>query len=242
MTSNELESRVIAIAGAAGGLGPVVARRLAIAGATLALTDVHQSRLDSLASDLALPEERVDARAVDLLAEDGARGWAAALADRFGRIDCLLHLVGGWRGGQPLSEAPLSDYEVLHDLLVRTVIHSTRAFHDALRDSPHGRFVLVSSAQAQNPDATNAAYAATKAAAESWTLALADSFRAAESAATANVIVVNAIVTEQMRAEDPGKPFRTFTSTAEIADALAFVCSDAAAKMNGKRLALHPLR
>ena len=48
-------------------------------------------------------------------------------------------------------------------------------FHDHLAASEHGRFVLVSSSQAQKPDGTNAAYAATKAAAESWTLALADS-------------------------------------------------------------------
>ena len=123
---------------------------------------------------------------------------------------------------------------------MRTVIHTTRAFHDALAASEHGRFVLVSSSQAQGPGGTNAAYGATKAAAESWTLALADSFREAGSAATANIVVVNAIVTPRMRAESPEKPFKTFTSAEEIAAALEFVCSDAAAKMNGKRLPLYP--
>ena len=43
-----------------------------------------------------------------------------------------------------------------------------------------------------------------------------------------------------MRAESPEKPFRTFTSAEDIADAIAFICSDAASKMNGKRLPLHP--
>ena len=163
-----------------------------------------------------------------------------ALGQRFERVDGLLHLVGGWRGGEPLASAPLADYEWLHDLLVRTLQHATRAFYGMLSESPHGRFVLVSSSQAQNPSGTNAAYAAAKAAAESWTLALADSLRSDESAATANVLVVNAILTPQMRAESPEKPFRTFTSAEDIADAIAFICSDAAAKMNGKRLPLHP--
>jgi NAD(P)-dependent dehydrogenase (short-subunit alcohol dehydrogenase family) len=238
----ELEGRVIAIAGAAGGLGPVVARTLADQGATLALTDINGERLDALLEQLAVPEERIDARVSDLLTEDGARDWAAALEQRFGRTDALLHLVGGWRGGRPIAEAPISDYDWLHDLLVRTVQNATRAFYEALRESPHGRFVLVSSAQAQRPDGTNAAYAATKAAAETWTLALADSFRSEESVATANVIVVNAILTPRMREESPEKEFKTFTSAEEIAGALAFLCSDAAAKMNGKRLSLHPLR
>jgi NAD(P)-dependent dehydrogenase (short-subunit alcohol dehydrogenase family) len=235
-----LEGRVIAIAGAAGGLGPVVAARLAAAGATLALTDRDQDRLDALASELALPEDRIDDRVVDLLDESATRDWCAALVDRFGHVDGLLHLVGGWKGGDPLATTPLEDYEWLHDLLVRTVIHTTRAFYDQLAASEHGRFVLVSSSQAQAPGGTNASYGATKAAAESWTLALADSFRAADSAATANILVINAILTPQMRADSPEKPYRTFTSAEDIAEGIHFLCSDGAGKMNGKRLPLFP--
>jgi NAD(P)-dependent dehydrogenase (short-subunit alcohol dehydrogenase family) len=236
----DLGGRVIAVAGAAGGLGPTVAGRLADAGATLALTDVHQDRLDELTAELGLPAERLWASVVDLLSDDGARDWCAALRERFGHVDGLLHLVGGWRGGDPLADASLADYEWLHDLLVRTVQHTTRAFFDPLAASEHGRFVLVSSSQAQAPTATNASYAAAKAAAEAWTLALADAFREAESAATANVLVVNAILTPRMRAENPDKPYRTFTAAEDIASAIAFLCSDEAQKMNGKRLALHP--
>ena len=235
---SELNGRVIAIAGASGGLGPTVAKRLAVGGASIAGVDRSQEHLDALRAELDLPDDRFDGRVVDLLDEQAAREWAASLGDRFGGVDALLHLVGGWRGGEPLAEAPLSDYEWLHDLLVRTVQHTTRAFHDALAASAHGRFVLVSSSQAQTPEGTNAAYAAAKAAAESWTLALADSFK--DTSATANIIVVNAILTPRMREEEPEKPFRSFTSAEQIAEAIAFVCSDAAAKMNGKRLSLHP--
>jgi NAD(P)-dependent dehydrogenase (short-subunit alcohol dehydrogenase family) len=236
---SNLDGRVIAIAGAAGGLGPSVAHRLAAAGASLALTDVASDRLDSLMADLTLPPERAHAEVVDLLDEQAPRDWAAAIAERLGRIDGLLHLVGGWRGGEPIATTPLADYEWLHDLLVRTVQHTTRAFHDYLVASEHGRFVLVSSSQAQQPDGTNASYAAAKAAAEAWTLALASSFAAAGSAATANIVVVNAILTPRMREENPGKEYPTFTPAEHIAEALAFLCSDEGSRMNGKRLALH---
>jgi NAD(P)-dependent dehydrogenase (short-subunit alcohol dehydrogenase family) len=234
----DLEGRVVAIAGAAGGLGPSVVKRLAEAGATIAATDISQERLDQLGADLVLSDQRFDGRVVDLLDEEASRDWAADLSERFGGVDCLLHLVGGWRGGQALAEAPLADYEWLHDLLVRTVQHTTRAFYHSLAASEHGRFVLVSSSQAQRPDGTNAAYAAAKAAAESWALALADSFEG--TAATANILVVNAILTPRMREENPDKEYRTFTPAEQIAEAIAFVCSGAAAKMNGKRLSLHP--
>ncbi len=234
---NQLDGKIVAIAGAAGGLGPTVATRLAAEGATLALTDVDQGRLDELAAELELPADRIDARVVDLLSDDAAQEWATALTERFGRVDALLHLVGGWKGGEPLETAPLEDYEWLHDLLMRTLQHATRAFHAAIAHEG-GRFVLISSTQAQAPSATNAAYGAAKAAAESWTLALADSL--AESGATANIVVVNAILTPRMREQNPDKAFQTFTSVEDIAEAVAYLLSDAAAKMNGARLALHP--
>jgi NAD(P)-dependent dehydrogenase (short-subunit alcohol dehydrogenase family) len=232
----DLQDRVIAIAGVGGGLGPVVARRLADVGATVAGTDRSEETLAALATELGLPSERWDGRAVDLLDEGATRDWCEALVERFGRVDGLLHLVGGWRGGEPLHEAPLEDWDLLHDLLIRTVQHTTRAFHGQLAASAHGRFVLVSAKQAQSPTNTNAAYASAKAAAEAWTLALADGFD--PGGATANIIVVDAILTPRMREESPGKDFPTFTPAEDVAAAIAFLCSDGARKMNGQRFAL----
>jgi NAD(P)-dependent dehydrogenase (short-subunit alcohol dehydrogenase family) len=238
VNSDSLADRVIAIAGVGGGLGPLVAARLAAAGATVAGIDRDAELLEALPVDLGIPAEHWDGRAVDLLDEEAVRGWCAGLVERFGRVDGLIHLVGGWRGGEPLHEAPLADWELLHDLLVRTVQHTTRAFHDQLAASEHGRFVLVSAKQAQAPSNTNAAYAAAKAAAEAWTLAFADGFE--PGGATANIVVIDALLTPRMREENPGKDFPTFTPAEQVAEAIAFLCSDAAAKMNGQRLPLFP--
>jgi NAD(P)-dependent dehydrogenase (short-subunit alcohol dehydrogenase family) len=235
---SDLDGRVIAIAGAGGGLGPVVAKRLADAGANLALADRSQENADSVARDLDLPDDRVDPQAVDLLDEAEANDWAAAVQRKFGRVDGLLHLVGGYRGGDPIHAFDLADYEFLHGLLVKTLQLTTRAFHSALTASEHGRFVLVSAAAAQDPEDTNAAYASAKAAAEAWTLALADSF--AGTRATANIIVVNAIETPRIREENPDEDRPTFTPAEDLADAIVFLCSDSAARMNGQRLSLHP--
>ncbi|HEX6665207.1 MAG TPA: SDR family NAD(P)-dependent oxidoreductase [Solirubrobacterales bacterium] len=234
--SADLQDRVIAVAGAGGGLGPLVVGELAAAGATVAGTDRSQETLDAMPATAGIAAERWDGRAVDLLDEDAARGWCAALVERFGRVDGLVHLVGGWRGGKALHEAPLADWELLHDLLIRTVQHTTRAFHDQLAASEHGRFVLVSAKQAQAPSNTNAAYAAAKAAAEAWTLAFADGFE--PGGATANIVVIDALLTPRMREENPGGDFATFTPAEHVAEAIAFLCSDAAAEMNGQRMPL----
>jgi NAD(P)-dependent dehydrogenase (short-subunit alcohol dehydrogenase family) len=235
---SRLDGRVVALAGATGGLGPAVARRLADEGATLALTDRDQGALDALAGELGLPEERLDARTVDLLDAGATSAWAAALAERFGGVHGVAHLVGGWRGGKPIGEAPLEDWTLLHDLLVRTLQHTSRAFLPALKAAgERGRFALVSAKAAAEPTSTNAAYAAAKAAAEAWTLALAHELD--ETRGTANIVVVNAIVTPRMRAENPDKEYRTFTAAEDIAEAIAFLFGDSAAKMNRQRVKLH---
>jgi NAD(P)-dependent dehydrogenase (short-subunit alcohol dehydrogenase family) len=230
-----LDGRVIAIAGVGGGLGPDVARRLGEAGAIVAGADRGQEGADAVGAELGLGE-RWDGRGVDLTDEDAVAAWRDGLVERFGHVDGLIHLVGGWRGGQPLHEEPLADWDLLHQLLIRTVQLTTRAFHEQLAASAHGRFVLVSAKQAQRPSNGNAAYAAAKAAAEAWTLAYADGF--GHGGATANIIVVDAILTPRMREENPGKEFPTFTPVEHIADAVAWLCSDGAAEMNGTRLPL----
>jgi NAD(P)-dependent dehydrogenase (short-subunit alcohol dehydrogenase family) len=171
---------------------------------------------------------------VDLLTAEGAQRWADDLQD----VDALLHLVGGWRGGDAIEDMDLADLDLLEGLLLHTLVHTTRAFAPLLkRAGARGRFATVSSSVVAKPTAGNAAYAATKAAAEAWTLTLAAEL--AETGGTANVAVVNAIVTPQMRAENPDKAYKTFTDTEEIAAGLVYLCSDASRKMNGQRLHLH---
>jgi NAD(P)-dependent dehydrogenase (short-subunit alcohol dehydrogenase family) len=225
----ELEGRVIAIAGAAGNLGPTVVERLARAGAVLALGGRDRESLQALGVE-------ADTTAVDLLDAHDARSWADGVAERNGRVDGLVHLVGGWRGGKPIEEAPLEDWDFLQALLVRTLQHATQAFAPHLLASGRGRFVDVSSHQAQTPTNTNAVYAAAKAAAEAWTLALAHRFRG--TGATANLVVVGAILTPEMLEQEPDKDYSTFTPAEEIAEAIAYLCSDAAGSMNGQRLTL----
>ena len=214
---------VVAVAGAGGGLGPQVVRALVEGGHDVCGCDRRPLDLG------------IDTIAVDLLA-DGAEEWAAHVRERFGGCDALLHLVGGWKGG-PFEDFPLEDADFLHDLLVRTVIRTSRAFMPMLKASGRGRFLLVSSPQADRPSADNAAYGAYKAAAEAWTLAVADELSG--HGGTANIVRVNAILTPQMREENPDKAYATFTRAEDLAEALAWLLSPAAARMQGQRLALH---
>jgi NAD(P)-dependent dehydrogenase (short-subunit alcohol dehydrogenase family) len=227
--SQPLSGRLIAVTGAGGSLGPVLVPVLAARGARLALAGRSLDGLRDLAGD-------ADVEAVDLLDETATRTWAERLRAAHGAVDGVVHLVGGWRGGTAIEDAPVEDWAAMEAQLVRTTQVVTRAFLAPLLASGRGRFVIVSSGQAQAPTHTNAAYAAAKAAAETWTLALADRLRG--SGSTANIVVVGAIVTPAMRRESPGKDYASFTPAEEIAEAICYLAGDAAAAMNGQRVTL----
>lgn len=229
-----LDGAVVAIAGAGGGAGPAVARRLAKAGATVSVADAEKAKAQRVADDVVAAGGRAEAVVSDLGDFHAVRSWADALTARHGRVDGLVHLVGGWRGGTPLATADLADWDALEPPLVRTVQRTSKAFHDALVAAPAGRFVLVSSREASAPGQTNAAYAAAKAAAETWTLALADAFH--KSTAAASIVVVKALLTPEMRERNPEAAFDGFTPVSELAETIAAVFDEPADAVNGVRL------
>ncbi|MEV4922723.1 SDR family NAD(P)-dependent oxidoreductase [Streptomyces roseoverticillatus] len=241
-----LDGAVVAVAGAAGPAGRATLLRLAEAGATVVAADADAARLAEAvdAARYAHGGATVTGDTVDLLDLEATRSWVDRTEKEFGRIDGLVHLVGGWRGSATFAETDLADWELLEKLLVRTVQHTSLAFEPALQRSGNGRFVLISAAGASKPTAGNAAYSASKAAAEAWTLALADSFRKAggEGAppAAATILIVKALVHDAMRAERPNAKFAGFTDVTDLAEAIVGVWEKPAQEVNGTRLWLTP--
>ncbi|MEU0369225.1 SDR family NAD(P)-dependent oxidoreductase [Streptomyces sp. NPDC006283] len=244
--SGALDGAVVAVAGAAGPAGRAALLRLAEAGAIVVASDADPQRLAEAvdAARYAHGGATVTGDTVDLLDLDAARDWADKTEKEFGRIDGLVHLVGGWRGSATFAETNPADWELLEKLLIRTVQNTSLAFHEGLQRSDKGRYVLISAAGASNPTAGNAAYAAAKAAAEAWTLALADAFRKAGGeqglTSAAAILVVKALVHDAMRAERPNAKFAGFTDVAELAEAIAGVWDRPAQEVNGQRLWLTP--
>ncbi|MEU9761524.1 SDR family NAD(P)-dependent oxidoreductase [Streptomyces sp. NPDC047985] len=244
--SGALEGAVVAVAGAAGPAGRATLLRLAEAGATVVASDADAARLAEAvdAARYAHGGATVTGDTVDLLDLAATRDWADKTEKEFGRIDGLVHLVGGWRGSAGFAETDLADWNLLEKLLIRTVQHTSLAFHAGLQRSDRGRYLLISAAGASKPTAGNAAYAASKAAAEAWTLALADEFRKAGGEegprSAAAILVVKALVHDAMRAERPNAKFAGFTDVKDLADAIVGVWDRPAPEVNGKRLWLTP--
>lgn len=223
----DLSDAVVVVTGAAGDLGRPTVAALVARGATVVAVGRDRARLEALVAEHG---SRLAPAVVDLTDAAATARWATDLHARFGRVDGLLHLVGGWRGGKGIVEADPADWDALEAALVRTLQYATRALHDPIKASPFGRVAIVSSTGLEHPRATNAAYLSAKAAAEVWMLALADSFDG--SAAAAAVGRVLALVTQEQQAAKPAG-YRTFTPVAQVAQWLAELFDRPADEVNG---------
>jgi NAD(P)-dependent dehydrogenase (short-subunit alcohol dehydrogenase family) len=231
-----LKDRVVAISGASGGLGPTVARLFYDAGASLAVAGRNVESLDGMLDTLRVPAARRLSTAVDLTDAAAARGWAEKVVGTFGRLDVVLHLVGGYRGGAAFGDIAPADWDFLHEMLIRTTLNVARAFVAPLKAGGWGRFIGVTSPKALAPSAKSALYAAAKAGSDALVLALADELKG--TGATANLVVVDAIDTPAARGREPKKPYGKSTPAEEIAAAMLYLCSDEAGTINGTRLPL----
>lgn len=231
MSNNDLAGRTLLLTGATGSLGPVVAAKAIERGAAVLLCDISADRLSALVADLGGAPKSAVVSLTDPVAVE-------RLAVEAGNVDAVLHMVGGWKGGQSLPLAPLEDWPWLLERVVTTTMLVARAFAAPLAAAPNGRFVTVSTPQATAPTSKNAAYAAAKAASDAWTLALANEFEGTQ--ATANIVVVPAIVTQQMRAAKPDAAFSTYVSAEAIADVMLDLAAERALGLNGQRIVLQP--
>ncbi|OGO28357.1 MAG: hypothetical protein A2W33_10485, partial [Chloroflexi bacterium RBG_16_52_11] len=176
-------------------------------------------------------------RALNFRHPDAAKAAAQETLDKFGRVDLLLHLVGGWTGGKSLVDVEDNQMDEMLQLHVWTTFRLVKAFVPHFLANRWGRIVVISSPNAGMPSPKSAPYAAAKAAQEALILALAQEIKG--SGVTANVIRVQTIDVKHQRDREPGPMNTTWTTPEEIASTIVYLCSEEAKMVNGARIPLY---
>lgn len=227
---------VVLVTGATGGLGRVVAATFAAEGARLGLVGTDGDRLATVAAACGLEADRWAAGIGDLSKADGATAAVDAVVERFGRIDAWLHVVGGWAGGTPVVALDHAEVRSMLDQHLWTTLHVAQAVVPGMIERGWGRIVAVSTPFAMTPGPRGASYAVGKAAEDTLVRALARELGG--TGVTANLVVVRQIDTAHERETAPSAKNATWTTPEEIAATMRFLCSDAAAAINGARIPL----
>jgi NAD(P)-dependent dehydrogenase (short-subunit alcohol dehydrogenase family) len=221
----QLDGQVVAITGAFGALGSAVVRACIAEGAQVAAID-------------RAPEPRAPLEGaalfgdVDLASDSGARDAVAAIVARFGRLDALVNIAGGFRW-EPLADGSLDTWNELYELNLRTAVAACRA---ALPHLPaeRGRIVNIGAAGAVKAGAGMGAYAASKSGVARLTEALAEEQKA--RGITVNAVLPSIIDTPANRADMPKADFATWVQPAQLADVIVFLLSAKAQAITGALL------
>lgn len=227
---NDAANRTVLVTGAAGHLGKAVAATFGAQGARLVLVDRHQAALDAAFGDLAgcLPV------AADLLDAAQTQAAVATAVERFGRIDVLCHLAGGFRMGEPVHATSDATWDFLFDINARTLRNIARAVVPRMVVQGGGKIVTVGAFAAQRGVANMGAYTAAKSATIRLTEAMSAELR--EHDINVNCVLPTIIDTADNRASMPDADPARWVAPAALADVIAFLASDAARAVHGAAL------
>src|SRR6185436_5459829 len=151
-------SKTIVITGAAGALGSETAKAFAARGDSLVLLGHDQDKLNSLARDLNISDDRLFISVIDLRDGNAVHAAAEAVAAKFGGAHALIHLVGGWIGGKTLVEASAEDLDFMIDQHIWTTFHLFQSFVPQLIKNGWGRVMIVSASTVEDPPGKTGTY------------------------------------------------------------------------------------
>ena len=208
------------ITGATRALGSVVAETFTADGWRVA-TPVRRGT-----DDLSQPARAVIA--ADVSTEEGAARAVEQTMAWAGRLDAVVHTVGGYQGGAPLHETAVADWDAMMSTNLRSAFLVARAALPRMQQG--GSLVFVSSRAALTGRKGHAAYAVAKAALLTLVEAIAEENR---GRIRANAVLPGTIDTPDNRAAMPDARHERWTPPAEIARVILFLASDASGPVSG---------
>ena len=219
-----MKDKVVFITGANGGLGSSVTRAFLRQGAR-----VIGGSLRITAADF--PQPNFEALTIDFNKLDEIKGGVAKIAERYGRLDVLVHVLGGFAGGSSVAETSDEMWEQMQNINLTSAFHVFRESIPHLRKSKGGRLIAIGSLTAAQPHANLGAYVTFKAALSMLVQTVA--LENADAGLTANVILPGTMDTPGNRKSMPDADFSKWAKTEDVAELVLSLADEQARHLTG---------
>lgn len=177
------------------------------------------------------------AHATDIADPQATQKSVDEIVARFGKIDVLAHLVGGFAGGKTIAETDDATFRSMLDLNLHSAFHMLRAAIPHMRRAKAGRIIVIGSRAAEDPGPGVGAYSASKAALVSLvrTVALENK----DLPITANVILPGTMDTAANRAAMPKADTSKWVPPAHVAGLIVWLASEPGKDVNGAAIPVY---
>ena len=219
-----MKDKVIFITGAKGGLGTFVTQRFLSAGAVVAGASRSMKEED-------FPAVNFMPLAVDFTKAAAVREAIESVVSRYGKLDVLVHVLGGFAGGQTVAETDDATWEQMQDVNLTSAFYVLRAAIPHLRKSGKGRIVVIGSLTAVEPHASLGAYVTFKSALQMLvrTVALENK----DAGLTANLILPGTMDTPANRKAMPDADSSKWLQPGAVADLAFWLAGEGTAHITG---------
>ena len=236
--TDRFADKVVMITGASGNVGHTILEGFASQGAKLILVDRHPERLQEQIAELPIDAADCLPLTADVTDVDDVDRLVQQSLAYFGRIDILVHTVGGFAAGQPVHEAGIEVWDRMMALNARSVyIVAGRVAQHLIERDQGGKIITILARNALQGTKNAGAYSASKAAAQRVIESMSAELRT--RGINVNAIMPGNIDTPQNRAAMPDADYDTWVTTTDIANAVMFLASSEANAINGASLPVY---
>ncbi len=228
---DKFTNKVVIVAGAGGNLGEAVARAFLATEAHVALMDRTEDNLRKNYPDAADSANHLLAPCADMTNAEAVQETVSRVVEKFGRIDVLISLVGGFRAGTPLHETPWDTFEAQMNLNARTFWNVCHAAIPAMLKAGNGRIIGVGARPGLQGAKNSAAYSASKAAVIRLVESMSAELR--EDGITVNCVIPGTLDTPQNRASMSDADTARWVQPESLAEVILFLASDGARDVSG---------
>lgn len=219
-----MKDKVVFITGANGGLGTSVTRTFLQRGARVIGGSLRISAAD-------FPEPNFEALPVDFNNRDEIRRGITKIVERYGQLDGLVHILGGFAGGSTVGDTTDAMWQQMQDINLTAAFHVFRECIPHLRKSKSGRLIAIGSLTAVQPHANLGAYVVFKSALA--TLVQTIALENADAGLTANIILPATMDTPANRKTMPDADFSKWLRTQDVADLVLSLAEENARHLTG---------
>ena len=220
-------NKVVLITGGTGALGRTLVKKFIASGAITISSFLNEKE----AENLKIANPKVEMIELDIGKEEQILKMIPILVERFGTINILVNVVGGYLGGKSITELSGTDWDIMMNLNLKSAFLISKHVIPIMKSGNGGKVVHISSRTGLKSEGYDSAYAASKAALIRFVESAAQEFK--EDNININCILPTTIDTEANRKAMPKADFSKWLLAEDLANVVLFLCSPNSGVING---------
>ncbi|SRR5579875_383611 len=238
MKESGFSGKVVLVTGSSGGLGVDVGKAFLKSGASLVLTYYSDNSLPLL-QKVCEGSRNIFLLRGDFKKEEDAKTLVSEVVRRFGKIDVLANVIGGYIAGKPVTETDEKEWDEMMELNLKTAFLLSKHVVSQMEKQSGGKIIHVAARPGLKGTGFDAAYVASKAGVIRLVESLSEEVKG--KGINVNCILPSIIDTQENRIAMPGADYSKWVKPSDIAKVIMFLASDDARPITGAAIPVYGL-